>query len=48
MENDVLPSELRRKGVTCGVEGVRRCPIGQDAFNAQLETGLQVLLIYPN
>lgn len=46
--NHVLPSDLRRKAVTCGVEGVRRCPIGHDAFSAQSETGLHALLIYLN
>ena len=48
MGNHVLPGELRRKAVTCGVQCVRRCPIGHDAFNAQSETGLHVLLIYVN
>ena len=38
-----ITSELRRRAVTYGVEGVRRCPIGHDALNAQLETGLHVL-----
>ena len=41
--NHILPSEVRRKAVTCGV---RRCPIGHDVFNAQSETGLHVLLLY--
>ena len=39
----VLPSELRLRAVTCGVEGVRKCPIGHGAFNARVETGLRVL-----